>query len=313
MNTTANTALSDGAAWLDCSSRARLRATGEDRLRLLHALATIPVDKLAPGQGTRTFFLNPQGRVQAFCRLYVSADAVLLETDARRRQRLAEYLESFIIMDDVTLEDVTDDTAAVAVEGPRAVEIVERALEAQQLPNEPEAHIESGPWRIFRSSLSGEDGCWVMTARAGREELIARLEAAGAIAADRADFERQRVWNRVPSLDDDYFDSNIPHETQQLQWVSFQKGCYIGQEILERVRSQGRVNRLLAPVEIEGGALPAGRELMQGGKVVGKLTSPVPAPGGEQLLGFAILRRQAMDNPAGLTLEGRKVQPRGWA
>lgn len=308
---TADTALQQAAAWLDVSARGRLRATGEDRVRLLHALATNVVEGIGPGSGTRAFFLNPQGRIQAFCRLYVGEDEVLLDTDGRRRERLAEYLESYIIMDDVTLEDVTAETAAIAVEGPQAVAAVERALGCT-VPAERDAHLAAGARRVFRSSLSGADGCWILTDAGDRDALIAELEAAGAVAASAEDFERLRVVNRIPSFDDDYFDSNIPHETQQLDWVCFTKGCYTGQEIVERVRSQGRVNRLLTPVEVAGGELPRTAEIVSGGKAVGTLTSPVAAPQGESVLGFAILRRAAAEGLEEMTLDGRVVRPLPW-
>lgn len=312
MLTTGERALLEGAAWLDVSGRGRLRATGEDRVRLLHALATNPVEGVAPGAGTRAFFLNPQGRIQAFCRIYVSQEEILLEIDGRRREHLAEFLESFIIMDDVTLEDVTSESAAIAVEGPCAIQTVQKALDGLQPPAEPDAHIAAAPWQVFRSSLSGQDGCWILTERSWRDDLIARLETAGAVAAADPDFERLRVINRVPSLDDDYFDSNIPHETQQLQWVSFTKGCYTGQEIVERVRSQGRVNRLLVPVEVLGEDLSQSSQVLLDGKVVGEVTSPVIALEGDRVLGFAILRRQAVEGSMGLSVDGRELRVLPW-
>jgi folate-binding protein YgfZ len=312
MATTGDRALREGAAWLDISGRGRLRATGEDRARLLHALATNPVEGLADGAGTRAFFLNPQGRIQAFCRIYVSAEEILLDTDARRRERLAEYLDSYIIMDDVTLDDVTSATAAIAVEGPKALETVASALDGLTPPAARDAHAAAGSYRVFRSSLSGQDGCWILADRSGRDDLVAKLEAAGAFAAVDADFAQLRVVNRVPSLDDDYFDSNIPHETQQLQWVSFTKGCYTGQEIVERVRSQGRVNRLLTPIEVDGAELPVSREVLLDDKPMGEITSPTPVPDENRLLGFAILRRQAVEAAAGLSIEGREVRALPW-
>ncbi len=312
MSTTGDRALREGAAWLDISDRGRLRASGEDRVRLLHALATNPVEGLGDGGGTGAFFLNPQGRIQAFARIYVGAGEVLLDTDARRRERLAAYLDSFIIMDDVTLGDVTAATAAIAVEGPRSADIVERALDGLRFPERPHAHAAAVPWRVFSSALSGQSGGWILADSNRKSELIERLEAAGAVAAAPPDFQRLRVVSRVPSLDDDYFDTNIPHETQQLRWVSFTKGCYTGQEIVERVRSQGRVNRLLTPLEIDGSEALGSLQALLLGEPVGEVTSPVLALEEDRLLGFAILRRQAMEAPAGLSVDGREARVLPW-
>ena len=155
-------AFREGAALLDISDRARIRATGEDRQRLLHALATNVIEGLAPGQGAETFFLSAQGHIQAHCRVYVGDDAVLLETSGRRRQTLLDYLESYIIMDDVSLEDATDATRAFSLEGPKAEEIVQAALGGVPDPA-PHSHLavehsSLGRAAVHRSALSGSPG-----------------------------------------------------------------------------------------------------------------------------------------------------------
>ena len=93
-----------GAAWADLSDQGRLRATGTDRVRLLHAICTNDVEGLAPGQGTYAFFLSPQGKIQADSHLFVAADHVLVVCDPAVRQSLRDHIESYIIMDDVDLE-----------------------------------------------------------------------------------------------------------------------------------------------------------------------------------------------------------------
>ncbi|MEZ5393648.1 MAG: hypothetical protein R2724_12450 [Bryobacterales bacterium] len=152
-------ALRDGAGLLDISARTRIRATGEDRLRLLHALATNPVEAIQPGHGTETFFLSPQGRIQAHCRIYVFPDDVLVETSAQRRQSLLDYLDSYIIMDDVTLEDVTEQTAAFSVEGARADAIVLAAfgalLRTNPTPTPPSTEPQSTDRRCSAAPVCG--------------------------------------------------------------------------------------------------------------------------------------------------------------
>ena len=101
-------ALREGAAWFDVSDRARLRLKGEDRIRLLHALASNAIEGVEPGGSVETFFLTPQGQIVARCRVHVEADSLLVETDAVSRQPLLDYLDSYIIMDDVTVADETE-------------------------------------------------------------------------------------------------------------------------------------------------------------------------------------------------------------
>lgn len=285
-------ALRTSAAWFDISDRTRLRLTGTDRIRLLHALATNAIEGLAPGQHTETFLLTPQGRIVARCRVYVDADSVLLESEAASRQRLIDYLEQYIIMDDVTVEDETDSTIALAVEGlaPPSVDL----------------------GKTYPSALTGLPGYWIEVPKSAEGELREKLSAAGIARAEAADWETVRVENRIPVHGKDYGEANIPHETQLLNVVSFNKGCYVGQEIVERVNSQGQVNRLLTPVEIEVAAVPATSELRLAGRVVGQLTSAVLSPQSGQVVGFAIVRREALAPDAELSVGGEIAHTPPW-
>ncbi len=266
-------------------------------MRLLHALATNVIEGLAPGESTETFFLNPQGRIQARVRVYVFEDSVLLETEAGRRAALAAFLESYIIMDDVALEDVTDATAAIAVEGPSAASVL--------------SQITLEPSRLRPSKLSGMFGFWVEIPPDEKAAFIAKLEAAGAVAASREDVEAVRVENKVPRYGIDYSDANIPHETQLLDIVSFTKGCYIGQEIVERVRSQGQVNRLLTPVEVDGAEAPDDLTARFADRPVGSLTSAVVSPAEGKVRGFAVLRREAVE-AGDFTVGGKPARALPW-
>ncbi len=301
-------ALREGAGLIDISDRGRIVASGADRLRLLHALATNVIEDLEPGAGTETFFLSAQGRIQAHCRVYVAEEHVLLETSGRRRQVLLDYLDSYIIMDDVTLEDHSDAGGAFAVEGPAAEAVVRSALGGA--PAEaPHSHVTIGGASIYRSSLCGSPGLWI----GGPAELRQELLVAGAVAVSGQDLTTLRVENRIPALDLDYFDTNIPHETEQLQIVSFTKGCYTGQEIVERVRSQGKVNRLLRPIEIDAATPPADDGVTFAGKPAGQATSLVVSPRSGKVGGFALLRREAAERGATLTVGGEPARALDWS
>ena len=108
-------ALRESAAWTDLSSRGKIRVTGEDRARLLHAMATNQIQALTPGQGCYTFFLNAQGRILADANVLCQDDAIILDTEPETRERLFQHLDQFIIADDVTLEDTTEALATRAV------------------------------------------------------------------------------------------------------------------------------------------------------------------------------------------------------
>ena len=269
--------LSERAAWFDTSSRGRIYATGEDRIRLLHALASNVIEGLEPGQATSTFFLNPQGRIEVFCRVYIQADKVLLDTDAEHRQALIEYLESYIIMDDVSLEDVTETSMAIAVEGPLAGELT----------------VDCEGLLSGASALCGSDGVWILAGADAKSNVVSELESRGIPEATDDETLLARVENHRPVHGVDYTDRNIPHETDLLEFVSLTKGCYVGQEIVERVHSQGQVNRVLRALEVECSSIPEDLAIRREGKEVGRLTSPVLASAQDRMLGFSFLRREA--------------------
>src|SRR4051794_18477565 len=124
MNSVAYQALRERAAWIDFGTRGKIRALGEDRARLLHAMTTNHVQQLKPGQGCYAFFLSAQGRILSDVNLFCLPEYFLLDTEPETRLKIFEHLDKFIIADDVTLEDATDALATVNLEGPEAEEML---------------------------------------------------------------------------------------------------------------------------------------------------------------------------------------------
>src|SRR5690349_8930351 len=113
-------ALRMGVAWFDLSERGIIRASGEDRVRLLHAMATNDIQSLSVGQGCYTFFLSAQGRVLADANVFGLEDSILLDTEPEIKQKLSEHLDRYIIADDVTLSQEFSQWAVIGVEGPES-------------------------------------------------------------------------------------------------------------------------------------------------------------------------------------------------
>jgi len=264
-------ALHEGAARLDLSSRGKIRVTGEDRARLLHAMLTNDVKGLAPGEGNYHFLLNAQGRIQADLNLWVLDDWILLDCEPGLTSRIYETLDHYIIADDVQLEDVTSKLATVAVEGPQAADVGEA-------PGAIRARI----------SATGQPGVWFFVDPERQAELFP-----GVVAATAEEARVVRVENGVPQYGEDFGDTTLAQETQQTRALHFTKGCYLGQEIVERIRSRGQVHRLLVRVAVEGTEPPAsGTPVLAGGQEAGRLTSPVYSPRFASSLGLAIVRRE---------------------
>ncbi len=120
-------ALRRRAAWMNLSGRGRIAVRGRDRARLLHNLTSNEVKKLAPGSGCYAFLLSPQGRIQADLTLLAFDDHILLDTEPELREKTVQHIRRYIVADQVELEDVTEATCAIALEGPESALVLEKA------------------------------------------------------------------------------------------------------------------------------------------------------------------------------------------
>jgi folate-binding protein YgfZ len=299
-------ALVHGAGMVDLSARGRIRVTGEDRARLLHAMCTNNVRDMKPGEGLCAFFLNAQGRIQADAYILCFDDHLLLDTEPETRVPLAEHLDKFIIADDVTLEDVTADTLCLGLEGPRVTEIAGDA--GLPAPNHHGSHTDWADATVAAISSTGPQGVRIYAAASRRDEIVQALEGAGAIAVSGQEAEAARIRAFRPRYGVDITDASLPQETQQMHALHFQKGCYLGQEIVERIRSRGHVNKNLMGFRLEGSTVPAaGSSLFAGGKEVGEVTSAAESPEGA-VYGLAYVRVPYNKPGAMAGIDGRPAE-----
>jgi tRNA-modifying protein YgfZ len=297
-------ALRESAAWLDLSARGRTEAFGRDRARLLHNLTTNHVKQLQPGQGCYAFLLTPQGRIQADIHILALEDRFLLDTEPETRERVPQVIGKYIIADDVKLEDVSGRTCELAIEGPGAA----AALAAAGAPA-PEAPWDHAAWEgaiVAAISSTGQPGFRLIAPAERKADLAARLEAAGASQASPEAARVVRMENGVPRYGEEIFETSLPQETRQMHAVHFNKGCYMGQEIVERIRARGHVNKLLMKVLIEGEApLARGAKLEAGGAEAGEIASSVFSPAAGRVVALAYVRTPHARPGAELTARGR--------
>ena len=299
-------ALREGSGWLDLSARGRIRAVGEDRVRLLHAMCSNHIEQLRSGEGCYAFFLNPQGRILADAVILALPDALLIATEPETRESLYAHLDKYIIADDVSLEDTTEETVAIGIEGPGAADVESRLGLA--LPAAPYSHIAWGDRLVIRSSVTGQPGFSIVAPAADGEALIREIEAAGAVRASEQDARVVRLELGHPRYGEDITDQYLPHETQLLGALHFSKGCSIGQEIVERVRSRGGVHRFLVPLEIEGDTPPeAGAVITADGKALGAITSAAWSPARGRIVALGYLRLEEIAQGVPLVCGGRPV------
>jgi aminomethyltransferase len=270
--------LRGGAAWLDVSSRGKIRVVGEDRARLLHAMTTNHIQQLTPGTGCYVFFLTTQGRILADVNVLSRHDSFLLDTEPETLEKLLGHLDKFIIADDVTLEDFTSALATIAVEGPKSADVL-TATGAPALETRYGANVEWGSALVARLSVTGSLGFFIIVPEAEKDEILRKLEAAGAAPADEEAFRVVRLEHGKPRYDEDISERVLAQEANQPDLLHFQKGCYLGQEIVERLRSRGLIQRVLKPLEVDGQKPPEPRTKLQiGGAPVAEITSAAYSP-----------------------------------
>ena len=325
----------ESAALIDKNYRAFIYAAGPDRSRYLNAVLTNDVRETASGRGVPSLLLNPQGHIIAELEVYAIGERFLIVSYQMIRERLIEALDKYIIMDDVTLEDATVSLATLGVEGPRSPEILRAAAGVEFDSLAELGHVEASvalgsgataptaaassaaslrdnakagaiPVRIVRRS-PGAPGFDVLVAREHVEALwdalLAAVRDAGGGPIGYSTLSALRLEAGVPWFGYDFDESVIPHEAGlELSHINYSKGCYTGQEIVERVRSRGHVNRVRVGVEFSGDVAPErGAKLLAGGKDIGFVTRAAFSPAAGHPIGMAYLRREV--SAVGATLE----------
>src|SRR5580704_8078154 len=294
--------LRESVALLDKNYRAYLDFNGPDRLRYLNAILTNNIKDLRENHGTISLFLNPQGRILAEIETQALPEKLFCVSYALIREPLIAALDKYIIMDDVTLIDRTDDFASLALEGPKA------ALLAEELTGVDPADlaeletrvvsVQRIPCRLGKRSPGGAASAEFLVDRSQAEGLWNILletvcKHSGGPAGYQA-LSATRLEQAIPWFSYDFGEKQIPHEAGlQDSHISYTKGCYTGQEIVERVRSRGQVNRVRVTLKYSTPQPPApGTPLLSEGKEAGFTTRAAFSPALNAPIGMAYLRRE---------------------
>jgi len=315
----------ESAGLLDKNYRAVISFTGKDRARYLNAMLTNNIRDLARGHGNISLLLSPQGRIMAEVETLALDDRLLVVSYAMIRQRLIETFDKFIIMDDVTLEDLTDRTGTLALEGPKTPAIVRElcGLDLNSLD-------ELGHAEAFAKKDGADISCRVVKYSRGeipgvdfvvdREHLHALwnllLETAqrhGGGPVGYAALNILRLEAGIPWYGVDFDENQIPHQAAlEKTHINFSKGCYTGQEIVERVRSRGHIQRQRAMLRFGGDAVPNPGEPLfasnaEGKAEVGFVTSAAKSPA-MGVIGMGYVRHEHSAPGAKLTSKNGEAE-----
>jgi folate-binding protein YgfZ len=279
----------EGAAVVPALYRRLIGASGDDRVAFLQGMLSNDVKALAAGQGVYAAVLDQTGKVATDLRVYADPQRLLLDVVAWRAALLRERLEKYLVADDVELEDLTDELPLVQLEGPLSTAIAREALGLDALPSEPLAHVaasfQGAAVRVVRASEVWRDGVLICGPSARLGALLDACQEAGATLAGMQALDTLRIEAGIAWPGRDMDDATLIMETGREAAVSFNKGCYLGQEVVERIAARGHVNRRLSGLQLDADALPAPRTpLLADGREVGYVTSATHSP----LLGRAI-------------------------
>jgi folate-binding protein YgfZ len=295
-----------GCGLYDLSSRAKVVVTGGDRVRWLNGMVTNNVRDLPTGRGVYAFLLNAQGRIQGDIYVFQRGGSLLVDMERGQRDNILQLFDRYIIADDVEIADVSDSAkdklTALGLTGPLSRDVLERAgIAVSEL-----AHLQFAdvPWpqagqektvTLLRSGEEAGESWQVWIAPEHIAELWDALLKAGARPVGAAALNLFRIAYAIPQFGIDIRERDLPQETGQTRALNFTKGCYLGQEIVERIRSRGAVHRQFTAFAVEGVLPEPGAKIMAEEKESGEITSSaiLPLPAGDRPIALGYLRRQA--------------------
>ena len=282
----------------ELSNRARIALTGGDRVRWLNGMISNNVRDLPAGHGVYAFLLNAQGRIQADLYAFNRGEALLVDTERGQRDKIWELFEHYIIADDVEMTDVSGKIAAIGLTGPESRDVLTRA--DISLPELTYLQIAEVQWRqisliVLRSGEEAKESWQVWIAPEYFDPLWDALVNAGAKPTGSSALNLFRISRGIPQFGQDIRDRDLPQETGQARALNFSKGCYLGQEIVERIRSRGAVHRQFMAFAVDGPLPSPGSKILADEKEVGEITSSalLPLSKGDQEIALGYLRREA--------------------
>jgi folate-binding protein YgfZ len=276
---------------------ALISLTGRDRVRWLNGMISNNVRDLPPGHGVYAFVLNAQGHILGDLYVFNRGESLVVELERAQLETVTQIFRRYIIMDKVELKDLSEEIVVIGMAGPSSIETLGGiGLAAASL--EPLDILEADSTGTAITLVRGDNSCvpnyelWVPKPTAN--SFGERLREAGAVEVRAETLETFRIVCGIPKFGQEIRERILPQETGQQRALSFTKGCYIGQEIVERIRSRGAVHRALTGFEVEGSLPTPGTKIQSDGKDIGEITSVarLPVENGCRAVGLGYMRKE---------------------
>jgi folate-binding protein YgfZ len=306
------TALRSTAGVFHATNRAKIRLTGSDRVRWLNGMITNNIRDLAPGHGVYSFLLNPQGHILGDLYAFHHGESILVDTEQAQLEKILATFDHYIIMDDVEVADISGTLTAVGLIGPSSQSILKAAgLTIPDLRPLQFTELMLGDLHstLVRGPHADHPSLELWLAPDHAAKAISLIQAAGATPVGRDALEHYRIALGVPRYAYDIRERDLPQETEQSQALNFNKGCYVGQEIVERIRSRGNVHRKFTGVRLSAPPPAPASKIQAQGKDVGEITSAatIPGPQGDHTVALGYIRREFSAPGKEVQIDGRSA------
>ncbi len=289
------------AAVMDRSFVGKLRVLGKDRVSLLHRLTTNEMRNLQPGEGVVNMFTNAKGRVVDVVEMFMEEDSIFMLTSPGRAKLVKEWIEKYTFIEDVRCEEVTSQYGLISFLGEEGATLLRHWVDWQVnelLPQQARTAVwQNKRFTVHRTGIATPAQfnliLPVTELTTFWEQLTALTTPIGYIV-----YEMLRIHRGLPAVDKEITDDYNPHEVGLFPFISFDKGCYIGQEVIARLDTYQKVQRQLVGLTLEDGAsgdsplfiTPA--PIYVGDQLAGQLTSACFSPERGQGIGLAVVRKQ---------------------
>ena len=288
-------AATEGSALYDTSNVGRLKATGDDTLDLINRMSTNQVLNLEPGQGASTILTTDRGRILDLIGVVNLGDYVLLLTSPGEQQTVIDWLDRYTIMEELTVADITGDTALLTVFGPNSSDKLDLAVGAQL--------AQLTPYHTLAFTIAGHEA-QVINRPQGQLpsfDLLLSPEAvpnvwqhlinSGITPIGTEAYEAARIKHAIPVYGREMGDAYNPLEAGLIGSIDFHKGCYIGQEVIARLDTYQKIQKRLVMLRFSPDAVvSAGAVLQHEGQAVGTVTSASQTPTTGELVGLGYVR-----------------------
>jgi folate-binding protein YgfZ len=281
----------------DISHLGRLKITGKDRISFLNGLLTSDVSQLKEDGGQRSALLNSKARVLADLHLYTQPDSLLVDTGESPASRVKEILDRFIITEDVQILDATSDLVQMTVQGPKSSEAIKEILGAEARDLKQLEQRSLGPSTIIGRDRTGQSGydiiLPVLEAEPVWHGFLLNGGEIGLNPVGSQALEILRLEAGYPKYATDVDENTIILEAGFKDAINFNKGCYLGQEVVARATHIGRVNKQLVRLEVETKESVSPRsKLVSDGRDAGFITSAAFSPGLRRVVGLGYANRE---------------------